>query len=331
MCYVAGRKTWLRFTVFLVILLGALFNSNTPALAETATGRIAGALKDPSGALVPGGRIEIKSLDSGTALSTTTDQQGRYVFDAVPAGRYDASATAIGFATAMRGGVTVSAGAETTVVFELSLERSTTSVSVTEPAITAGSEAIVPARARTSDSASLLAGIPGGSLYGNGGVSSLPAIHGMEDDRVRITVDGMDFVSACANHMNPPLSYIDPNNVGAIKVFAGITPVSVGGDSIGGTISVNSAAPEFAPATGQGPLLRGQAGTFYRSNGTGYGATLGFMIAGKSLEMTYNGSIARSDNYSAAKDFRAAGPAAVGKGWLAGDEVGSSRYASQNH
>src|SRR5690606_25026917 len=103
-------------------------------------------------------------------------------------------------------------------------------------------------RAATSDSASLLRDVPGVSLYGAGGVSSLPAIHGLADDRLRIKVDGMDLISACGNHMNPPLSYIDPTSVDAVAVFAGLAPVSSGGDSIGGTILVDSAAPPFAKA-----------------------------------------------------------------------------------
>ena len=65
-------------------------------------------------------------------------------------------------------------------------------------------------RAATSDTASLLRSTPGVSLYGAGGASSLPAIHGLADDRVRIQVDGMDLVASCPNHMNPPLSYLDP-------------------------------------------------------------------------------------------------------------------------
>src|ERR1017187_4931555 len=65
-------------------------------------------------------------------------------------------------------------------------------------------------RASTSDAASLLRDIPGVSLYGAGGVSSLPVIHGLADDRIRTKIDGMDLISACANHMNSPLSYIDP-------------------------------------------------------------------------------------------------------------------------
>ncbi|MFA6313806.1 MAG: TonB-dependent receptor [Sterolibacterium sp.] len=184
-------------------------------------------------------------------------------------------------------------------------------------------------RAATSDTASLLRDIPGVSLYGAGGVSSLPAIRGLADDRLRIKVDGMDLISACANHMNPPLSYIDPANVDSIKVFAGIAPVSMGGDSIGGTIAVASAAPEFAK-TGQGTLLKGQAGIFYRSNANANGGNLSAAIANEQLSMTYNGSSTQAGDYQAAKDFKAAGPAAMDRNWLAGDVVGSSRYKSEN-
>ena len=111
-----------------------------------------------------------------------------------------------------------------------------------------GEEKLESLQSTTSDTASLLKGIPGLNIQGAGGVSGLPVIRGLADDRLRIKVDGMDLISACGNHMNPALSYIDPSNVGSATVFAGITPVSVGGDSIGGTILVDSAAPEFAQA-----------------------------------------------------------------------------------
>jgi len=194
-----------------------------------------------------------------------------------------------------------------------------------------GGTSIVRLRASTSDTAKLLDGQPGVSLSGAGGVSSLPVIHGMADDRVRVKVDGMDLISACANHMNPPLSYIDPSNVGSIQVFAGITPVSVGGDSIGGTIQVSSAAPEFA--ADDKTLLKGQAGAFYRSNGNAQGGNLSATIAGERLSMTYSGSTTKSDDYTAAHDFKQAKAAATNNpaNWLAGDVVGSSMYKSTNH
>lgn len=185
-------------------------------------------------------------------------------------------------------------------------------------------------RAVTSDTARLLQDVPGVSLYGAGGISSLPAIHGMADDRVRVQVNGMGLMSACSNHMNSPLSYIDPTNVSSVKVFAGITPVSSGGDSIGGTILVNSAEPEFATSE-EGTLMKGQAGTFYRSNGEGVGGNFSAAYASERFNLTYNGSFAQSNNFRAARDFKAAGLAAADRGWLTGNVIGSSAFKANNN
>jgi iron complex outermembrane receptor protein len=184
-------------------------------------------------------------------------------------------------------------------------------------------------RAATSDTARLLENLPGIGLYNAGGVSSLPAIHGLADDRIRIKVDGIDLISACANHMNPPLSYIDPANVADAQVFAGITPVSLGGDSIAGTIAVSSAAPKFA-APGE-TLAKGEAGTFYRSNNQARGVHLNATVAGENIAMRYTGSTVEANNYEAAKRFKPSGQAAVLRGWLGGDEVGSTAYEARNH
>jgi iron complex outermembrane receptor protein len=208
-------------------------------------------------------------------------------------------------------------------------------VTVTAPKISAlgASEApaasLAPLRAATSDSARLLQDMPGVSLYGAGGVSSLPAIHGLADDRIRIQVDGMDLMAACPNHMNSALSYIDPTRVGSITVFAGITPVSVGGDSIGGTIQVTSAPPEFAESADQ-VSGKGQMGTFYRSNGQANGYNIGATFVGQNVNISYSASRATAANYTAGGDFKAAGPGAVGSPWLAGNEVASTNYIAEN-
>jgi iron complex outermembrane receptor protein len=182
----------------------------------------------------------------------------------------------------------------------------------------------------TSDTASLLSEESGVSLYRAGGVSSLPVIHGLADDRVRVKVDGMDLVSSCANHMNPPLSYIDPANVNNMQVFAGISPVSLGGDSIAGTILVKSETPEFAE-TGQDLLIKGQINTFYRSNNDARGVNLSASVANENVYMRYTGSTVEANNYKAGDNFKAAAQAAALRGWLDGDEVGSTAYKSRNH
>ncbi len=193
-----------------------------------------------------------------------------------------------------------------------------------------GKKDLIRLRTQTSDSARLLDGEPGISLYQAGGVSSMPVIRGLGDDRIRIKVDGMDLISACANHMNTPLSYIDPANVSSIKVYAGVTPVSVGGDSIGGTIKVESAAPEFAEP-GASLLHKGQIGTFYRSNNDARGANISATIASDIFSARYTGSVVEANNYKAGGDFKAAGLAAYGRSWLSGDAVGSTAYKSENH
>lgn len=185
-------------------------------------------------------------------------------------------------------------------------------------------------RSATSDTATLLRDVPGVSFYGSGGVSSQPVIHGLADERLRIKVDGMDLYAACPNHMNTPLSYIDPTNVGAINVWAGIAPVSTGGDSIGGTISVESAPPVFA-APGQGSLLKGEVGAFYRSNGNAHGGNLSATYATESFNLSYSGAVAESDNYEAGGDFKSYTFTGRVGHTLDLDEVGSSAYKTRNH
>ena len=196
-------------------------------------------------------------------------------------------------------------------------------------AVTLSTDALDLRRHATSDTADLLRNVPGVGLQGAGGISSLPVIHGLADDRVRTQVDGVSLMAACPNHMNPALSYIDPSQVSRVNVYAGITPVSVGGDSLGGTIQIESATPVFA-APGQGNLISGQVGAFYRGNGNVLGAYLGTSWANEKLNLTYTGSTVSADNYKAGGDFKPSGPAAADRGWIAGDEVGSSAFEAIN-
>lgn len=180
------------------------------------------------------------------------------------------------------------------------------------------------------DSAKLFEDEPGVSFYRGGGVSSLPVIHGLADDRVRVQVDGMDLISSCANHMNPPLSYISPTNVEMTDVYKGISPVSYGGDSIAGTILVNSATPEFASAD-EGFVTHGSINTFYKSNNNARGVNVSASLANDEVYVRYTGSNVEANNYHAGGDFKAAGAAAMDRGWIDGDEVGSTYYRSINH
>jgi len=151
-------------------------------------------------------------------------------------------------------------------------------------------------RIDSGDSASLLADIPGVNLYTNGGASGLPVIHGLNDDRVKVLVDGMSITSACANHMNPATSYITSTNVSTTAVIAGLTPVSMGGDSIAGTISMASAPPVFS-STGEGVHKEGSIAASYRSISSGSSLSAVATVANSNLSLGYAGSIDKASSY----------------------------------
>ncbi|MBP7942935.1 MAG: TonB-dependent receptor plug domain-containing protein [Polynucleobacter sp.] len=177
-------------------------------------------------------------------------------------------------------------------------------------------------RVNTPNTAAMLLNIPGVSMYTGGGVSGLPSIHGLADDRVAVKVDGLDLISSCPNHMNSPLSYISPSNVGSVKVITGLSPVSTGGDSLGGVVSVQSLPPVFANK-GEA-LTQGEVGASYSSNANAIAGNLNVTAAGDEFSVNYTIDSAKAGNYTAGGNFK---PAANG---LSGNTVGASKYIATN-
>ncbi|PCD78414.1 TonB-dependent receptor [Acetobacter orleanensis] len=145
------------------------------------------------------------------------------------------------------------------------------------------------------DTANLFRHSLGYSAYSGGGVSSLPVLNGMADERVATFVDGMRIPSACPNHMNPALSYIDPDAVSSAVAIAGITSVSQGGDSTGGTLEVNRKDPIFSSSSKL--LVTGHVRGDYRSNGGGSGASGSITTANDWLSLRYTGSYSHASDY----------------------------------
>lgn len=234
---------------------------------------------------------------------------------------------ALGLACLCSGG----AGAQTEPPLHLAAAPTLDAVVVRGEPVAAGAARVDGAaldalRYRSNDTARLLEDVPGASVYSAGGISSLPVLRGLADERLRIQVDGMDLAAACPNHMNPVLSYIDPSRVERIDVFAGITPVSVGGDSLGGTVQVKSKPPAFA-GPDEGLRATGALGGFYRSNGDARDYHLNATLAGENLALAYTESGSRSDNYEAAGPFKLPGLwQSLSAKPIAPDEVASSAY-----
>jgi iron complex outermembrane receptor protein len=147
-----------------------------------------------------------------------------------------------------------------------------------------------------------------------GGASNLPILNGMMGDRVKVLVDGADVTAACANQMNPPLSYVSANQVTAYSVVAGVSPVSAGGDNIAGVINVNSISPQYSESSDLA-WHSGYISAKYSSVDNGRKLGVGSRLASDTLSLNYQGSFSDADSYENGN----------------GDVVLDTLYRAQNH
>lgn len=160
--------------------------------------------------------------------------------------------------------------------------------------ITLTGEVLARSRPGAADSIGLVAGQPGVGVYSNGGLSSLPVMRGLADDRVLVTIDGVEATSFCPNHMNPPGSYVSAARVDEISIQPTLSPVSAGGDNIAGVIAISTAAPAFSPS---GVQVAGEVGASWRSVADALGADARVTLAAERLSLTYEAAWNRAENY----------------------------------
>lgn len=154
-------------------------------------------------------------------------------------------------------------------------------------------------RASARDSAALLQSTPGAAVIRHGQQTGMVQLHGMTQERVRVLVDGMDIAPACPNHMDPPLHYISAQEVETMQVMAGVTPVSQGGDSIGGSVIANAASPYFGQDSTASFAGRVYGG--YSGSNDGYDAGLRASIASDRMSFGVNGERLHGGDYESAR------------------------------
>jgi iron complex outermembrane receptor protein len=274
------------------------------AVLEAGAGQVelCGIVLDPSHHSISGAAIALVSSTTGVSRKVRSDKSGQYQFPDLPAGTYLLKVSYPGFAPYSQE-VTLEKSELRNLDVMLRLAARRESVTVTTAATGAytpmgGSERGVaaPDQLRSLNAAELLGDAPGLSLRASGGLASIPILHGLDDDRVKVVTNGMTVSPSCPNHMNPPLSYLDPAGVAQVSVMAGITPVSLGGDSLGGTITVDSPPPVFA-APGARLHSEGAFSTHYRSNGESYGPSLEGSLSTPHFSFGYSGSWFNTDDY----------------------------------
>ena len=124
-----------RTTIFLTlaVLVGVFFGLNLASVrAQTASsGSVTGQVSDPQGAIVPGADVTLTDSTTRSALTTTTNDAGRYNFPVVNPGIYELVVSKQGFKTAKFSTQRVSIGAVSTINVALEVGALTETVVVT--------------------------------------------------------------------------------------------------------------------------------------------------------------------------------------------------------
>jgi iron complex outermembrane receptor protein len=299
---VGTGKAVIRVAPLLAVLVTILL---CVAVGQAKPGKavLAGTVLDPSGHSIPGATLTLADPITGISRTVVTSRSGLYKLPDLPVGTYHLKVSYPGFAPYSQD-VTLddNESRNLDVTLRLPTRRESVIVTTQSPGVytpLAGTQRKVDDsdQARSLNAAELLGNLPGVSLRDNGELATIPLLHGLGDERTKVAVNGMTVSASCPNHTNPPLSYIDPSSVAEVNVMAGITPVSMGGDSIGGTISIDSPPPVFA-RPGERLHSGGGFSTFFRNNGQSYGASLSDSVASQNFSLGYSGSWTNTDDYS---------------------------------
>ncbi len=102
--------------------------------AQTSTATILGAVRDASGALIPGVSITVKHTESGLTRTVISAENGGYNVPSLPVGAYEITTTMPGFKQAVRSGINLVVGQEAVVDLTLEVGAVGEQVTVTEEA-----------------------------------------------------------------------------------------------------------------------------------------------------------------------------------------------------
>jgi hypothetical protein len=116
------------FLVF--VTFGVIFLVSARMYPQVAGATLSGTVTDQSGAIIPNTQISIKNMATGVTRAVTADPAGFYTAPNLIPGTYEVTATASGFSTEVRSGITLTIGAQQALNLTLQVGRVTERVQV---------------------------------------------------------------------------------------------------------------------------------------------------------------------------------------------------------
>ena len=124
-CLRSGLSTFAAFVFVFFVMVGSL------RAQTSSTSTVTGTVYDNSGAAVPNAQVTLEDVDTKSTTSTTSGQDGVYVFPSVRPGNYSISVAGKGFRQSVVNGVRVEVGKSTPVNVVLEVGGMTETVEVT--------------------------------------------------------------------------------------------------------------------------------------------------------------------------------------------------------
>jgi outer membrane receptor protein involved in Fe transport len=116
------------------LVVSAVLFLSVATFAQTFRGGLQGTIIDQTGAAIPRANVSVTNVDTGLKRETTTDPAGNYVFNELPIGRYDVTASGQGFQATTTKSASVAVAVTSRVNITLGAEKSAQTVEVTAEA-----------------------------------------------------------------------------------------------------------------------------------------------------------------------------------------------------
>jgi hemoglobin/transferrin/lactoferrin receptor protein len=278
-------RTGLLLTLWLISVLPA-----------TAPVTLAGAVRDSSGAAVPGARIAVMTAERTLVAEGQTDAQGKFSIAVPHAGRYLVVTTAAGLGESS---LTVIVADLDPPPLDIRLQVGSLREEVTVRAspnavddirlagqpVTLIEAEELQVRIKTIV-AEAVEGETGVHLQRTSPTMAGVFVRGLTGNKVNVFVDGVRYSnSAQRGGVNTFLDLIEPGSIEAVEVVRGPSSAQYGSDALGGSVQFLSRPPQLRLGAGPkfGGLIGGGAGTGHRfGSGQAFASfmTPSFAVAG---------------------------------------------------
>src|SRR4030095_16795335 len=273
-----------------------VFSSAGFVSSETPQPKVAGIVKDNTGAVVSDVEVLLLHTNHAVVGSTRTDESGKFSFADITPGNYEIRVTRTGF-SAYRSAIVVPPGGVNDVAVVLEVNPLAEEVTVTaeagqvvdarsiETQVNVIQEREILQRA-TEVVAQVADEETGVNLQRTSPSLSAVFVRGLTGRNVAVYVDGVRYTtSAQRGGVGTFFSLIEPSSLETVEILRGPNSSQYGSDVHGGVINFISQAPRYGNVDSE---FHGKGNIFYTSPTNGFGGNALFTYGKKSYGFLLN-------------------------------------------